>query len=316
MAGHASTPLFSVIIPTYDRLELLIRAIDSVRRQSFSDYEIIVVDDGSTDGTREWLSENKLWLRGVRQSNKGPGAARNAGAQIANGEYLAFFDSDDLWFPWTLEIFSRAIESCAGPSIVAGRWVEFVDETELLRVEEEDYTARVFDDFLASSCESLAVGSGTCAVKRDAFQAVAFLEDRLNSEDHDLMLQIGTQPGFVHVASPATVAWRRHRTSETANLEGSVLGAARLLAREKAGAYPGGRARAEQRHEILTRHVRPVTLGCLREGNQRDAWRLYTSTFAWNVSLGRFRYLVAFPLIALIESGSRKLAALGRLRPC
>lgn len=313
MPRHTSSPLFSVIIPTYDRLELLIKAVDSVRRQSFSDYEIIIVDDGSKDGTREWLSVNSRWLRTVCQSNKGPGAARNAGARIADGEYLAFFDSDDLWFPWTLEIFSRAVESFDGPSIVAGRWLEFVDETELLRVEKEIYTARTFDDFLASSPESFAVGSGTCVVKRDAFQAVAFLEDRLNSEDHDLVLQMGTMPGFVQVTSPVTVAWRRHGTGETANLAGGVLGAARLLEREKAGAYPGGRERAKQRHEILTRHVRPVALECLRRGRQREGWKLYALTFGWNVSLGRFRYLFAFPLIAMIESGRRGFAALGCL---
>jgi glycosyltransferase involved in cell wall biosynthesis len=305
MAGHASTPLFSVIIPTYDRLELLTKAIESVTKQSFSDFEVIVVDDGSTDGTQQWLSENEPRLRGVRQSNKGPGSARNAGAQIANGKYLAFFDSDDLWFPWTLEIFSRAIETSGAPGIVAGRWVEFVDETELLQVAEEDYTARVFDDFLGSSRESLAIGSGTFVVKSVAFQAVAFLEERLNLEDHDLMLQLGTHPGFVQITSPATVAWRRHRSSETANLERSVRGAARLVAREKAGAYPGGRARAKQRHEILTRHVRPVALECLRRGLRREAWNLYTTTFLWNLSLRRLRYLIGFPLNAFRELSRR-----------
>jgi GT2 family glycosyltransferase len=316
MPGHASKPLFSVIIPTYDRLELLIRAIDSVRRQSFPDYEIIVVDDGSRDGTREWLVANQGWLIGIWQSNKGPGAARNAGAQIANGEYLAFLDSDDLWFPWTLDTFARVIGHYDRPSIIAGRWIEFADEMELRRIEKKRFSARGFDNFFDSCDQPLAVGSGTCVLKREAFQAVAFLEDRLNSEDHDLMLQMGTQPRFVQVTSPATVAWRRHGTSETANLAGSVLGAARLVAREKAGAYPGGKVRAKQRQKILTRHMRPVALECLRKGNQREAWRLYTSTIAWNVSLGRFRYLVAFPLIALIESGRRKLAALGSLRPC
>jgi glycosyltransferase involved in cell wall biosynthesis len=97
-------PLFSVVIPTHDRLELLKRTVQSIRQQSFPDYEIIVVDDGSRDGTIDWLAENNSWLRGIRQSNKGPGAARNAGAQVSHGQYLAFLDSDDVWFPWTLDV--------------------------------------------------------------------------------------------------------------------------------------------------------------------------------------------------------------------
>ena len=307
MSGELnSAPLFSVIIPTRDRLELLKRTVQSVRQQSFRDYEIIVVDDGSTDGTSSWLAENHCWLRGLTQPNKGPGRARNAGARVARGQYFAFLDSDDLWFPWTLGAFARIVE-CARPSIIAGRWVEFLDEAELTQIEEAPPTVQLFEDILDSSHKPLMIGSGTCVVRRDAFQTVAFVEDRFNAEDHDLILQLGTQPKFIEVVSPATVAWRRHRTSETANLAGSVLGVTRLVDREKAGIYPGGRARAKQRQEILTRHARPVALECLRRGFQGDAWRLYLSTFAWNLSLRRWKFLFGFPCVAISEFLQRKL---------
>lgn len=307
MSGElVSTPLFSVVIPTHDRLELLKRAVESIRQQSFPDYEIIVVDDGSKDGTSDWLAANEAWVRGVRQSNKGPGAARNAGARVARGQYLAFLDSDDLWFPWTLDVFARIVD-CHRPSVIAGHFVEFVDEVELSRIEGASRSSILFGDILESSHKPLAIGSGTCVVKRETFQAAAFIEDRFNSEDHDLILQLGTQPRFVQVVSPATVAWRRHGTSETANLASSVCGIARLVTREKAGVYPGGKVRARQRREILTRHARPVALQCLRRGYQRDAWNLYASTFAWNVSLRRLKYLLGFPLAALVELGRHKL---------
>jgi hypothetical protein len=307
MSGEPiSTPLFSVIIPTHDRLELLKRTVQSIRQQSFPDYEIIVVDDGSRDGTSDWLAENRSWLRGIRQSNKGPGAARNAGARAAHGQYLAFLDSDDLWFPWTLDTFARIIDDHR-PSIIAGRLIEFFEEEELTRVGGEPHSSISFQDVLQSSSKPLAIGSGTCVVRRQAFHTAAFVEDRLNSEDHDLILQLGTQPGFVQVISPTTVAWRRHGTSETANLTSSVLGVARLVARERAGLYPGGRVRARQRQEILTRHARPVAFECLRRRYQREAWNLYASTFAWNLSLGRLRYLFGFPFVALVEFGRHKL---------
>jgi hypothetical protein len=143
-----------------------------------------------------------------------------------------------------------------------------------------------------------------------------FIEDRVNGEDADLALRLGVATGFVQITAPATFAYRVHAANVKDNLGRTLAGIRYTLNAEKGDQYPGGRARAKQRREILTRHMRPVALECLREGNQREAWSLYTSTFAWNVSLGRFRYLVGFPVIALIESGRRKLAVLGSFRPC
>ena len=101
--------LFSVVIPTYNRVHLLERTLDSVWRQGFTDFEVVVVDDGSNDGTQEYLRSLGNRIRIVLQANGGPGAARNAGVRMASGKYVALLDSDDLWFPWTLNIFAQAI---------------------------------------------------------------------------------------------------------------------------------------------------------------------------------------------------------------
>lgn len=90
-------PLFSVIIPAYNRAGIIARAIQSVQAQTCSDFELIVVDDGSTDATyeilRPWIERNQL--RYIHQVNRGVCAARNAGAAIAEGQYFIFLDSDD-----------------------------------------------------------------------------------------------------------------------------------------------------------------------------------------------------------------------------
>jgi hypothetical protein len=70
---------------------------------------------------------------------------------------------------------------------------------------------------------------------------------------------------------------------------------------EQAGGYPGGVARAAERRRILTRTMRPVTLGCLQQGLRQEAWKLFRATFAWNASLGRFKYLTAFPVFATLS---------------
>jgi hypothetical protein len=131
------------------------------------------------------------------------------------------------------------------------------------------------------------------------------LEDRLNAEDHDLILQMGAHPGFVHILAPVTLAWRRHRASETGDFASSVSGALRLLAREKSGVYPGGSERSRQRHRILARHTRPTALACVRKGALKQGWDLYRSTLGWNVELGHWKYVLAFPILAVLALLSR-----------
>ena len=99
MATTSKQPLVSVIIPTYNRGWVLREAIDSVLAQYFKDFELIVVDDGSTDNTGEILYSYDQDLIVLRQSNRGVSAARNRGIALARGRLIAFLDSDDLWLP-------------------------------------------------------------------------------------------------------------------------------------------------------------------------------------------------------------------------
>jgi glycosyltransferase involved in cell wall biosynthesis len=91
--------LVSVIIPTYNRAWCLARAVESVLNQNFSDYELIVVDDGSSDETNLVLAPYGDALRVIRQPNRGVSAARNAGIKAARGRWIALLDSDDHWLP-------------------------------------------------------------------------------------------------------------------------------------------------------------------------------------------------------------------------
>jgi len=105
-------PKFSVIMPVYDHAEYVGEAIESVRAQTFGDWELIVIDDGSSDGSGEIAEEFAARDRRIRvlhQVNAGPAAARNAGIRAAQGEWLAYLDSDDLWYPQTLANYGDAI---------------------------------------------------------------------------------------------------------------------------------------------------------------------------------------------------------------
>jgi glycosyltransferase involved in cell wall biosynthesis len=295
--------LFSVVIPTFNRASLLGRTLESVWSQRFTDFEVIIVDDGSTDGTVDFLYQRGWPVQLIMQSNLGGGAARNVGACRARGDYLAFLDSDDWWFPWTLACFAELIERHNGPAILSARLVEFSDESELAVVKQESTQAATFADYFASHHTGYFVGAGMSVLKRVAFLNTSGYTDRdVNSEDHDLILRLGNLPGFVQVLKPVTLGWRRHPGSATRDLRRSAQGSRFLVDQELHGAYPGGSDQLRARRDIIARHTRAIALACLRQGLRREAWALYRETFAWNVALGRFKYLVAFPMLSAVPA--------------
>lgn len=115
-----SKPAFSVIIPAYNTETTLARAIDSVLAQSYPAQEIIVVDDGSTDRTPDVAARYGGKVRYIRQDNAGVSSARNQGAQAASGDWLAFLDADDWYYPDRLRLHSEWIQEDASLDFLTG----------------------------------------------------------------------------------------------------------------------------------------------------------------------------------------------------
>jgi glycosyltransferase involved in cell wall biosynthesis len=288
---------FSVVIPTFNRRELLAATLDSVWAQRFTDFQVIVVDDGSSDGTREYLASLGGRVRVILQANRGAGAARNAGAAVADADYIAFLDSDDIWFPWTLSTVASVIHDTAS-SIVVSRFVEFFHDAELTTAREEPPRHCQFADYLSSSAHPISTGGSTLFIKRNVFLASGGFTDRsINAEDHDLILRLGEAAGFAQVLAPVTVAWRRHTGSVSMIVNRSVEGMLYLVDQERAGRYPGGATRAHERRRIIARHVRPVSFSCLSHRRPRAGFALYSATFWWNAQAGHWSYLAAFPVL-------------------
>jgi glycosyltransferase involved in cell wall biosynthesis len=108
----------SVVIPLYNKARYVRRALDSITAQTFTDFEVIVVDDGSTDESASVVeSYDDARFRIVRQENAGPGAARNRGATEASGEMLAFLDADDEWLPRYLEASVRLLDETGAVAV-------------------------------------------------------------------------------------------------------------------------------------------------------------------------------------------------------
>jgi glycosyltransferase involved in cell wall biosynthesis len=296
-------PLFSVIIPTYNRAALIGQAVDSVFAQMYNDYEVIVVDDGSTDRTTDVLQDYGDRIRVLHQQNTGPGAARNAGVRQARGVYVAFLDSDDVWFPWTLATYYSVIQAYDRPSFVCGDCLKFTHADEIPTVPRLQLVHEKFEDYYAAvSQQDIWVGTcGTAILTGLLVEMGGFMEGYTNAEDSDLWLRLGTGRGFVHVTAPLVFGYRQSLGSARTLGHRTYAGLREMVLKEHAGAYPGGMARRRERLEIITRHVRPASIGCLRAGNWKGAWWLYRYTLRWQITLKRYKYMMAVPALSLLR---------------
>jgi glycosyltransferase involved in cell wall biosynthesis len=183
-----SQAFFSVIIPTYNREPFLRKAVDSVLGQTFRDFELIIVDDGSSDGTRELISAyGDSRLAYLYQPKSGVSKARNKGLESAGGAFVAFLDSDDHWVPEKLQKAHEYISRFPGIKIfhTEEMWYR---QGKLLgqKKKHEKPTGRVYEKALPLCCISIS----TAVIKSEVFGTVGrFDEDLEACEDYDFWLR-------------------------------------------------------------------------------------------------------------------------------
>ena len=175
-----STPLISVIIPTYNRGPLLGRAIDSVLAQSYGNIEVIVVDDGSNDDSeavvRSILDARLFYIR--LEKNLGGAMARNTGIRAAKGQYIAFQDSDDEWMPDKLEKQMQVFNSAdadigvvyCGFIFVRGNDRKYIPARAVIKRKENVYEQLLSENFVSTQ---------TLLVKREVFDRVGVFDGSL-----------------------------------------------------------------------------------------------------------------------------------------
>ena len=180
--------MISVIIPTYNRLSFLREAIQSVLDQTVKPLEVIVVDDGSTDGTREMCQKEFPEVRYVYQDNQGVSAARNTGIQRARGEWLAFLDSDDLWVKDKLKIQWDFIQEHPESRVVQTEeiWIRKGRRVNPKKIHQK-HSGWIFE-----KCIPLCIVSPSAVmIHRSVFdEAGLFDEDLPACEDYDLWLRV------------------------------------------------------------------------------------------------------------------------------
>lgn len=199
-------PLISVVIPTYNYRKYVVEAIESVLAQSYQPLEVIVADDGSTDGTGEELARYGDRIRYFYQENRGLPAARNLGIRAAGGEYVAFLDSDDLWQPTKLERQMAVMERDPRVGVVFCEfecWDLVSGETRRGSCR-ADVRGDIRRKLLHKNC---VTGSASAVlVRRGCFDKVGLFDEALRSaEDWDLWIRISREYHFDYVLEPLVI---------------------------------------------------------------------------------------------------------------
>ncbi len=188
-------PKVSVIIPTFNRAQFIRRTIDSVLNQTYRDYEIIIIDDGSTDNTKEVVESYGDKVRYYRQANNGVATARNTGIAKADGEYIAFLDSDDIFLTENLETKISFFESHPNEYWVYSDW-QYVDEKgNLLQHGSQKYNyshrqlnGSIFNELIY---HRNFISPCTVVLKKSVFDKIGCFDPQIPSqEEYDLWLRI------------------------------------------------------------------------------------------------------------------------------
>ncbi len=183
----------SVVIPAYNSEQYICRAIDSVLGQTYSAYEIIVVDDGSVDGTSNVVAKYGDKIRYICQDNAGPGAARNTGINAAEGNWIAFLDADDEYLPHRLEYQVKLLKQNPGIHWCAGNYKKILGENieNVSSDVNEDVEILVHSDYFAMTLAGKVSWTGAMLISKDILlETGGFRTDIKISEDTDLWYRI------------------------------------------------------------------------------------------------------------------------------
>ena len=280
-----SQDLISVIMPAYNAEKYIAASIESVLAQTYPDWELIVVDDGSTDGTATVVQEfvkRDPRIKYVFQENGRLGKARNTGIRNATGSLIAFLDSDDLWMPAKLEAQTRAMAANNADVVYSKTYVfsdkNINDETETLPSSVGKFSGPDFFDSLVRRPQLPVL---TVLLKRSALDTAGLFEEGKayhGCEDYDLWLRLA-KAGFVFYGMPDVLArYRRHGTAMTA-VPSNMFKPMLLVVRRY---IDQSRLSELEKQRRLTGLYRELVAALIDEGKISEAKQFVHELYSWN----------------------------------
>lgn len=258
-------PKVSVIIPAYNSMTYLPKTLESVLQQTFTDFEVSIINDGSSDNIVEWaLQITDARVRLISQPNQGVSVARNTGITHAQGEYIAFLDADDLWEPSKLEKQVRCLEDNPAVGLVY-TWTNFIDESDnptgvsiVSHAEGNVWEQIVVRDMISTGSSPM--------IRRECFASVGVFDANISiGEDRDMWSRIAARYPFAVVKEPLTL-YRRHSRNTTKNSKKIV----------------------HELHQVIEKSFQSAPLELLYLRNRSYGWMNYFA--AWSALLGENNY--------------------------
>jgi glycosyltransferase involved in cell wall biosynthesis len=224
-------PKVSVIIPAYNAMAYLPQTLQSALDQTFTDFEVLVINDGSSDQILEWADQiQDPRVRLITQENQGLSGARNTGIWQSQGEYLAFLDADDLWEPTKLEKQAACLDHHSSVGLVSS-WVHLIDHQGSWIASPQAPNSQGDDLKRELFLSNIVLCGSTPMVRRCCFEKVGFFDRTLRSiEDWDMWLRL--VPHYqLYVIQEPLVQYRKHSNSMSKNFRVMVESANEVMTR-------------------------------------------------------------------------------------
>ncbi|MEO0406184.1 MAG: glycosyltransferase [Cyanobacteria bacterium P01_A01_bin.135] len=306
-------PKVSVIIPAYNAMAYLEATLSSVLQQTFEDFEVLMIDDGSSDHIREWalgLEDSRVKL--ICQKNQKVARARNNGISQAVGEYIAFLDSDDLWEKTKLEKQVKYLDAHAEVGLVSTK-VKIVDQA-----------GNHIRNFLVPTKERISLGEllsynymlcgSTPLVRQSCFKKVGLFDTNLNvAEDWDLWIRIAFHYSIA-VVLEYLVSYRQHPRNSSKNIRAMVNEIEQIAEKNRGLVSPS-------LHSVLNERVATAKLnaswGIMEEGRYLEALSFSMGAFTRDpkVALSWSFIRLQFFTLSRIATGGRHYSVTQRLSP-
>ena len=215
---------FSVVIPVYNKADTICEALESIFSQTFSDYEIVIIDDGSNDNLNDKIAHHlKPWVKVITQKNSGVSVARNTGINHSKGDYICFLDADDLWKPNHLEEFNRLIIKYPESNV-------FVTSHEIINPDGSKYNSNLYlknhpCDFETNDMLGLlnttsygVINTNSMCVRKSPFfrDGVFFAPGIRIGEDSDVWYRLALK-NKAAISKQCTTSYRREFSTATQN---------------------------------------------------------------------------------------------------
>jgi len=258
----------SVVIPTYNRPEFTQKAVKSVLDQTFKDFELIVIDDGSTDNTKEVIRKfDDKRIKYYFQFNRGPGPARNFGIQKSTAPYIAFLDSDDVWAPEKLEIQLKEMEKHSEYLLSHTEEIWYKGERLIKPLKIHRKKA---GDIFKWSLRLCSISMSTVVIKKELIDRVGLFDKDLEvCEDYDYWLRVTARLPVLLIDKPLTIKQGGHYDQQSQKYFG--IDKFRIYAIEKI--IQSGILNQEQMilaFDELSKKCRIYGHGCLKYGRKKE----------------------------------------------